>query len=62
MSCYLTQYCDKHESNNRGIRFQHDFKLYHNAIIMLPTGEDSTICQTDRTGHLGDRQKEEEEP
>jgi hypothetical protein len=25
------------------------------------TGEDSTICQADQTGHLGDRQKEEEE-
>jgi hypothetical protein len=25
------------------------------------TGEDSTICQADRTGHLGDRQEEEEE-
>jgi hypothetical protein len=24
-------------------------------------GEDSTICQADRTGHLGDRQEEEEE-
>jgi hypothetical protein len=30
-------------------------------LYSLRTGEDSTICQADRTGHLGDRQEEEEE-
>jgi hypothetical protein len=26
---------------------------------MIRTGQDSTICQADRTGHLGDRQEED---